>query len=58
MNFSKLKFFLSSEKDSSILRIYDSRGSSQPIHKIEKLHYHPVHLIKVGKLGLLKKKGL
>ena len=40
----------SSEKDSRVLRIYDAHGSSQPIHKIEKLHYNPVHLIKVGRI--------
>jgi hypothetical protein len=36
-----------SEKDSPVLRIYDARGSSQPLHKIERLHYQPVHLIRV-----------
>lgn len=35
-----------SEKDSKVLRIYDSMGTNTPLHKIEKLHYHPVHLIK------------
>lgn len=35
-----------SEKDAPNLRIYDASGPSQPIHKIEKLHKQPVHLIK------------
>ena len=39
--------FKRSEKDSCILRIYDANGSSQPMHKLEKVHYQPVHLIKV-----------
>lgn len=29
-----------------MLRIYDAHGNNQPIHTIEKLHYHPVTLIK------------
>lgn len=41
-----IKTLCVSEKDSTILRIYDSNGSSEPIHQIEKLHYHPIHLIK------------
>jgi hypothetical protein len=37
-----------SEKDSNILRIYDAKGTNQPLHKLEKLHYQPIHLIKVN----------
>lgn len=35
-----------SEKDSKVLRIYDAHGTNRAIHTIEKLHYHPVNLIK------------
>lgn len=41
-----IKALCISEKDSKVLRIYDSHGTSEPIHTLEKLHYHPVHLIK------------
>lgn len=41
-----IKTLCVSEKDSPVLRIYDAHGSNQPIHQMEKLHYHPVHIIK------------
>jgi hypothetical protein len=40
--------FCRSEKGSGVLRVFDSRGSNQPLKIIEKLHYKPVHLMKVG----------
>ena len=35
-----------SQKDASTLRIYDAKGSSQPLHQIDKMHKQPVHLIR------------
>ena len=35
--------------------MYDAAGTKKPIHIIEKLHYHPVHLIKVNRIEFLKK---
>ena len=40
-------FIFRSDKDSSIIYIYDGRGGSDPLHKLEKLHYKPVIIIKV-----------
>lgn len=45
-----IKALCLSEKDSKVLRIYDSHGTNEPIHVLEKLHYHAVHLIKVNSL--------
>ena len=36
-----------SDKDSGCIYIYDGRGGNDPIHKIEKLHYKPVIIMKV-----------
>ncbi|CAG2209963.1 PPWD1 [Mytilus edulis] len=35
-----------SDKDSGCIYIYDGRGGNDPIHKIEKLHYKPVIIMK------------
>ncbi|CAF0767358.1 unnamed protein product [Brachionus calyciflorus] len=35
-----------SEKDTAVLRVFDARGGNQALHKIEKMHYQPVHLIR------------
>lgn len=35
-----------SDKDSPKIYIYDGRDDGKPLHILEKIHMHPVHLIK------------
>ncbi len=41
-----VSFFFRGDKASNVLRVFDSRGTNEPIKVIEKLHYKPAHLIK------------